>query len=222
MDALLRRRLMMLGGGGPTPPPTPVPVFYDWLVFDGTAYIDTSILWPENGSMRCEMGRETVKATQRVFAAGNSSGLVGIVWGGGTNTTRRQVLPYYDSTSYLVSNYYFAFSYSTGGVFLTPKKVGYGNNNKTITKGSSRPSTALVIGNNYGHSGQSFTGSMKTFYIYGSDAQDVTSFAGFGSYTPVYTLRPCLYEEEAGFWCVETNTFYGNTAGAGSLSVSNT
>lgn len=209
-----------LGTG--TPVPTGYldnPVYHEWLVFDGTAYIDTTILIPQNGSIRCEMGRETLKATQRVFFAGDPNGYVGMMWGGATTSTKRQILPDYDSASYLVSNYYLEFIYTSAGFFLTPQRVGFGGNNKTFTKGSARPSTPLIIGSIYGHSGQAFTGSMKTFYIYGSDAQGVTSFTGFDSYTPIYTLRPCEFRGQVGLWCEETGEFFGNSAPSGTLSV---
>ena len=132
MDALMRRRMMMLAGGSPGPgpePPTPVtPVFYDYIYFDGTAYIDTTVTIPANGSLRVSLGMETSKTAQQVFIAeGTNGGYIGMFIGGGSNTTRRQVVPLYDSTSYLASNRYLNWTYTTYGFFMTPSRSGWGN-----------------------------------------------------------------------------------------------
>ena len=58
-------------------------------------------------------------------------------------------------------------------------------------------------------------------FVYGSDAQNVATYAGFDNYTPVATFRPCTYNGVAGMWHVEGNAFYGNTAEAGTLTVLN-
>lgn len=222
MDALLRRRLMMQAGGAPTPP-TPAPVFYDKLIFDGTAYIDTDISIAASSSISCAAGGETLKAAQRIFLIGNSTdGYWGVVLGGNTsNANGRQMLPYYDSTSQLSANLYLPFSNTSYNLFLTPKRIGWGNASYTFTKGSKHPTTGLPLGCNTNHNGQNFTGWMGNVRIFDSSAQNATTYNDLISYTPIYTLRPCTYEGEAGMWCVETSTFYGNTAGAGTLTVEN-
>ena len=106
-------------------------------------------------------------------------------------------------------------------IFLTPNKFGYGGTVVNITRGGYVPDGALVRGQNAAHSGQAYTGKMKTFYVYGDDAKNVANVSGFANYTPVATLRPCTYNGEAGLWCVEKNKFYGNTAGAGTLTATN-
>ena len=73
----------------------------------------------------------------------------------------------------------------------------------------------------YVSSGSGYTGRVGIIYIYGVDAADVRTYAGFSEYTPVATLRPCIYGGRPGLWHVEGNKFYGNTVGAGSLSVAN-
>ena len=225
MDALLRRRAMMAAGGGEPPTPVIEPVFYDRLVFDGTAYIDTDIVPPSGASFKVTLGRETVKATQRMFSCQCANGTtISFVLNSGTTTTNRCFSAYYADSSAKSSNRTMAFSTQAYSAYVTPKGWGYGNQGSywSYTGGANAPTGGLVLGNNASHSaGQPYTGSMSIFRIYGSDAQNVNSYNGFDSYTPVYTLKPCTYNGEAGMWCVETSTFYGNTAGAGTLSVAN-
>ena len=54
--------------GSPTPP-GPSPVFYDYLKFDCTAFIETDIQIPENGSIRAGLGSESQKIKQRIMCA---------------------------------------------------------------------------------------------------------------------------------------------------------
>lgn len=196
----------------------PSPIFHTRLVFDGVAYIDTDILIPENGSVRCIFGWETTKGLQALF---NASQRVYALLNNSTNATNRYFTAAYDSSSSLVSGTTFACAWSNNSYsfFLTPKRIGIGGGSTTFTKGSSRPTTGLVIGQNAGHTSTAFTGKMASMRIYGSDAQNVTQDSGFSSYTPVYWLRPCTYLGEAGLWCVETGTFYGNSNSSGTLSV---
>jgi len=220
MDALLRRRAMIADGGG-TPPPPGV-VFYDRLVFDGTAYIDTNIVPPENASFRVTPGYETLKAAQRLFMCDGTNGSTfGALLNTSTTSTQRNFNVYYGGTGAVGTNKTYAFSNNTYQFFLTPKRFGWGSTAYTITKGNNTPNGGLVIGSNISHTGQPFTGRIGNFFIYGSDAQNVTTASGFSSYTPVYSLKPCTYYGEPGLWCVETSTFFGNSAGSGSLSVLN-
>ena len=215
-----RRRLMMAAFGNKAPL---VPEFHDRLVFDGTAFIETTLHIPSNGSIRATIGKETMKSSQNVWCTKYNSaqgeGAIRVYYGGGTNSTRRQMLPFYDSTSYLFSNKTLAFSYTSFGLFQTPKGLGWGSTNNTYTKGSATAQGEFCIGGLTGSSVNPFTGVMATIYIYDSTAQNVTTFAGFDSYTPVYTLRPCVYNGAAGLWCVETSTFFGNSAASGTLTV---
>ena len=197
----------------------PAPVFHTRLVFDGTAYIDTDILFPEDGSIRIPLGYEAEKKSQVLFNAG---GRVYATLNSNTNNTSRAFSFAYDSGTAQISGTTrtLAWTYNAYSLFLTPKRGGVGSNSNTLTKGSSRPTTGIVFGQNHSHTNVPFTGAINGWVrIYGSDAQNVTSYSGFDSYTPIYTLRPCTYLGEAGLWCVETSTFYGNTAGAGTLSV---
>lgn len=222
METLLRRRQMIASGGVTPPPPTPTPVFYDRLVFDGTAYIDTGITPPADASFLVRLGNETTKAAQRCFIAPTASGVIGMNYSAGTNTTKRVFNVYYGQSALVSSDKSLNFTTTTYNFFLTPNRFGWGTTTAyTITRGAENASGPLVLGSTPSHSGQAYTGTMDTLYIYGSDAKNVTNASGFSSYTPVYTLRPCTYNGTAGMWCVETSTFYGNTAGAGTLSAIN-
>ena len=207
---------MIAAGGSPTPPGL---VFHSRLIFDGTAYIDTNLLIPEDGSIRAQLGYETTKGTQVLF---NAEGRSYAYLNTSTNTTQRCFSASYDSSSVLVSgtNLTLAWTYNTYTFFLTPKRAGVGSNSRTFTKGTSRPTTGLVVGQNAAHTSTPYTGVIReSIRIYGSDAQNCAVYSDFDSYTPVYTLRVCTYNGENGLWCVETSTFYGNSAGAGTLLV---
>lgn len=222
MDALLRRRQMMLAGGSPTPPEHSL-VFYDRLVFDGTAYIDTDIVPGADYSYRLAAGNEAQKKAQRYFfVPTEGAGFVGLMLNSSTTSTSRVFSVFYGSTSSLSNNQTLSFStYPTTALWLTPKRFGWGSTPHSITKGNLLPNGPLVIGQSSSHSGQPYTGRLGWFRIYGSDAQNCASNSDFDSFTPVYTLRPCTYDGEAGMWCVELQKFYGNTAGAGTLTVLN-
>ena len=193
------------------------PVFYNYLKFDGTAYIETTYVLPSGCSVRCSLGNETLKATQATFSATGGGGTIQLFYGGSTNSTRRQMLPYYDSSSYLASNRYLNFSYASYNYFMTSKRQGWGSTSYTFTKGSTHPTGGL----RFGYGGTPYTGTMMTFYVYGSDTQNLTSYDAFDNYTPVATFRPCTYNGVAGMWYVEGNTFFGNTAGSGTLTATN-
>jgi len=209
---------LVFESGSPTPP-APTPVFYDRLIFDGSAYINTDIVLPTNCSIRVYIGSETQKKAQRVFRA-TTNGLLQLIYTSNTTSTNRRMGVYYDSTSLSDGTHNVAFSTTGFTFFMTPK--GWGRGNQTFysyTKGSSHPTGGLQIGG--WDSGQPFTGQIATFRVYGSDAQNCQTMDSFDNYTSVYTLRPCTYNGEAGLWCDETNKFYGNSAGAGTLTVAN-
>lgn len=102
----LRRKLMMGNQGDPSLRPK----FYKYLVFDGTAYIETDYVLPENCSVAVQLGNETLQAAQRVFMAispsDGNNGKFGVLIGGATDTTRRQIVPYNDTTTYVASGRY--------------------------------------------------------------------------------------------------------------------
>ena len=198
----------------------PAPIFHARLVFDGQAAIATDIPLPSDGSVRfCTCGRETTKAGQAIFSAQNDSNstVLGIALSSSTTSTTRTFLVRYASTSAVSNNKTLGFSNESYGLFMTPNGFGWGSTFNSYTKGSSAPTGGLIFG--MGIMSQKFTGQIGRVFIYGADAKNCQSTTDFGSYTPLYNLRPCTYLGEAGLWCVETSTFYGNTAGVGTLSV---
>ena len=217
-----RRRLMKAAGMGAPVPPGP-PVFYDKLIFDRAAFIDTGIIPIYDGALVGILGGETYKGKQNIFITPGYGGSVGgyrLYWGGNSNSNRRQPIAFYQTTSYLFNSPNIT-NWNELSFALGAKGFMYNNSIKTYTKGSLAANSTLMIGGLAGSSLSAFSGYMRTFYFYGADTANVTSYADFQNYTPIYTLRPCLYGGQAGFWCVETDTFRGNSAGVGSLSVAN-
>ena len=221
MDALLRRRVMIAAGGGSPVPPTPTGVvFYDKLVFDGTAHIQTDIFIPEDGVIRVTCGGETVKAAQGLFRQLGSGGssVIAVWYGSATTTTTRKIACRYRTTT-SSTTHDLAFGSTRLSLFLTPYYLGWGTAKYSITKGTETPALGLDIGT---ADANAFSGFMEAYRVYGDDAKNATSASELiNNYTPVYTLQPCTYNGEPGLWCIETSTFYGNTAGAGQLSVMN-
>lgn len=210
---LIRRRGMMAQGG--------LPEFHGYLIFDGIAFIDTDITVPTDCSIRLGIGNESSQRQMRVFRvlSGGSGGMIYINITNFTSTTRTLVFCY-EATSGQVSR-----GSNTGsrvGVAITPHKCITNNSATSNSSGGYHPQGGLCIG---GFSGDTFTsyypynGKMSSIWVYAADAQNVETFNGFTAYTPVYTLTPCIYNGEAGLWCKETNRFYGNSAGAGTLTV---
>lgn len=218
MDLMMMRRAIIMGQ--PTEPAI-LPEFYDRLVFDGTAFIQTDYVLPALGSITMQCGWETVKSPQVIFFIsytndGNNG--TGVVLGNGTTSTQRNFAFTYDGGAFNSNT--LRFTYASYNMFLTPIRFGYGTSATALTRGDTAPGTGICFGGGRSYN-TPFTGSIKTVLIYDSSAQNVARYDGFASYTPVATFRPCLYEGEAGLWHVEGRRFYGNTAGAGTLTVSN-
>lgn len=215
MGLLERRRIMIQKAIAP--------VFYDYLVGDGVAYIDTGLAIPENGSLAGLFGWETVKAGgQNIFGAFDvGGGETGFTFGGATTNTNRQIVAFYDKASY-VGTKTLAFSYASFGAILTPKRYGYGNVTSTFTKGTARPSATLKIFGGF-PTYTAFSGALKgDFTVYGADAQNATTYTALLAFTPIATFRPCTYNGEAGLWYVEQNRFLGNAAASGAFTATNT
>ncbi len=195
------------------------PIFYDYLYFTRPAYIQTDYVLPSLASFSTQLGHETEQAgMQRIFGAGSSPDLILVQY---TSTTTaasgRRWAIYFGSSSNIGGNRTYAWSNNEFNFFLTPKRFGFGSNSYTITKGSGYPTTSL----RFGASTNSYSGRMATFYVYDSSAQNATSYSALTAFTPVATFRPCTYGGQAGFWYVEGQKFFGNSADSGSLTASN-
>lgn len=215
MDLLKRRQTMQLIETEPL-----VPVFYDYLYFDGTGYIDTDIQAAQDESYRFTLGMERLTSTQKIFSFTDTDRYIrAITENSNTSSTNRVYSVYYDSSSSsaLLSDKSLSQHVPFTSFFLTPLNFGIASNVYSFTKGDTCPDGTLVIGSNSTHNGQSFTGAMGQFRIYGSDAQNCTVSSDFNNYTPIKTLCPCSYGNRDGLWNVEDGKFYGNTAGSGTL-----
>lgn len=220
MDALIRRRMMM-AGSEPLPPATPV--YYDRIQFDGTAYIETDLYLPTDGSISAGgFGYEGQHILQNVIRLGDSDGALrtgiyisssgsrGVAWRYSSDTNLRE----------------YGFSWLTVQVlnyWLTPYKAGAGNNVGNITPGNLPPVRPLSIG---GTSPEltnisNFTGCGGIIMIFDDTAKNAATRSELLEFTPLYTLTPCTYRGQAGYWCEETSRFYGNSAGAGQLTAIN-
>lgn len=226
MNMLLRRRLMMDEvGGSPTPPPTPQPVFYDRLVFDGTAWIHTDLFIPTDGSIAfAGVGYEAQKVGQHILKLTSGTGAMRTAFyetGNTSNTYRVLAWRYADSSNQRTYNTTWSGSPAVN-LWMTPFLAGAGNSSAAITAGSDYPVNSMDIGGPSTSSSQiCFTGRAGILRIFDDTAKNAANWSELIAFTPVYTLKPCTYLGEAGLWCVETSTFYGNSAGAGQLSVMN-
>ena len=164
--AYLGSNLVFQKGGSPTPP-IPTLVFYDRLVFDGVAKIQTDIILPALCSMRVVLENEKDKAAQRVFHAIGGDGLIQLIYGSSTTSTQRRLQVYYDSTT-SGGNWGLNFSY-TCYFFMTPTKYGSYQTVQTHTSGSAHPTDGLVLGG--WNSGDPFSGDMGTFFLYDSSGR---------------------------------------------------
>lgn len=197
------------------------PIFYNYLYFTRPAYIQTDYILPNLASFSTRLGGETVNAgTQRIFTAGSSSDLIRVQYGSATTASSgRRLAIYYGSSSNIGGNRTYSWSYTEFNFFLTPKRFGFGISNVyTISKGSGFPTTGLMFG---GDNSNSYSGRFETFYVYDSSAQNATSYSALTAFTPVATFRPCTYGGKAGFWYVEGDKFFGNSASSGTLVASN-
>lgn len=185
----------------------------------------TDIIPEADSSFRVNLGDETIKGAQRMFMCrAGESRQIGALINSETNSSYRMFSIYHgDSALVDKSTATSRLAYSLGryGFWMTCKRWGFGSTSKTFTKGPDTPTGPLIIGQMPSLTGQPYTGKMKTFYVYDDETMDVTTNAGFNDFTPVYSLKPCTYDSEAGLWCEQLQKFYGNSAGSGTLSVEN-
>ena len=195
-----------------------IPVFYDWLLFDGTAYIDTDIYPQQDSVYAVPCGGEKNLEQQRLFAVGTSEGTyIRAFLNSSTNTTSRSFSLYYNSSSSL-ANVTVNWNNPAYNFFMTPNGAGYGDQFTAYTKGSGSPDGILSIGTHDAHSGYPYSGAMGIFKIYTNSAEDVVAYSDLSSYTPYKTLKPCEYGGNAGLWNEEESKFYGNSAGSGTIT----
>lgn len=211
MNPLLIRRRCMVGG----------PQYHKYLVFDGLAYVTTDIMLSADCSFALSMGHETQKKPQGVLyvpCENNGSTGFGI---NSSNTTYRYFTVYYQKAAAVISGTTkrLAWSFNAYSLAFTHNKFGQSNVLTSFTKGNEQPNGALTIGLCPPLTSNAFTGQTQFIRIYNYNVGTISSFSDLSSFTPSYILYPCIYRGEAGLWCLETNRFYGNSAGAGTLTV---
>ena len=191
--------------------------FHTRIKFDGTAQVQTDIIIPENGSISASAGHESTTGVQGIFSAKKDDTVVTGIWINSASTSSvRRFSARYDSTTTDDDEDHAGYNIQVG-LFITPYKWGFGDRSYSHVKGSLRPNSGLTLGAEA--SGNKYTGRLSTVKIFGSDAQNALNAIELNTYTPVYTLKPCIYNGSVGYWCFETSTFYGNTAGSGTLTV---
>lgn len=216
--AYLGTNLVFQNGGSPTPP-TPTIVYHDRVRFDGTAYILTDIVLPANGSLLVSTGGETRKGNQGIFnaRAADDSIVFGIWFNSSSSSSTKNFSHRYCNGTTGSGNPTVSGWTSRTGIFLGYTKWGTSANALSTTRGSTAPTKGIELG--AASSSYRYTGALGWVYIYDSTAQAATSYTDLkNNYTPVYTLKPCEYNGAVGYWCEETSTFYGNSAGTGTLS----
>ena len=210
---LIRRRGMMASDS---------PEFHRYLVFDGTAYIDTDIVPNGNqNTFNVSIGHETVTSgVQHVYDFLTSNGRIRVSYGSATTPTTRSVNAWYDNGVNSAVTMNVNFSISEYRMVLTPYRLFCYSYSSTLSSpGNGVVTSPIVLGAITGYSGQAFSGRMSRFRVYGPEAKNITIASQIDNYTPFITLHPCIYKGEAGMWYVQGNKFYGNTAGAGTLTV---
>ena len=206
MSGLLRRRVMMAGG-------LDLPQFVTSIRESGarTGYIATGYTPPDDSSFCVVGGNEQTTTGFGGFifmCIGSNGGSTYFAIGGASNATRRQGIVRYDTSANLaVKDNWLPRTYATYALFVTPKRYGVGNSvSGTYTKGSLYPSAELIMGKNPTQVSSGYDGMYRTFYVFGSDAQNETSYnAIVNNHTPIATFRPCIYRGVVTMWHVEQN-----------------
>ena len=196
---------------------------YSYIFYDGTAYIETDYVLPLNCSIRVGIADEQQHVAQQVFgASGSTGGWISHFLGGATDSTYRQPVACYDSSSFIKpTDKKIRWQYTSYGYFMTPLRHGWGNTTYTYTKGNLHPDGPLCLGAAFNKSSIKSTARMSSFWVYDTSASACTTFTQFDNYTPIATFRPCIYNGKAGVWHVEEGKFFGNSASGGTLLVSN-
>ena len=212
--------MIAAGGGSPTPP-GPTPEYHSYLVFDGIASIQTDIVLPTNGSLMTSIGGETVKGAQGIINAKNiaTGDVTFAFWMNNSSTTSKRVFSCrYNSAS--TDSHHPEYTNWTNrlGIFITPTKFGHSSAANSHAQGNVIADGGLLI--SYDAYGVYYTGKLGQIRIYDSSAQNATSYTDLrDNYTALITLKPCILNGECGFYDETAGKFYGNTAGAGTLSV---
>lgn len=204
------------------------PVFFNKINLQGGAYIETDIMLPENFSMILVCDNANTGSTKGygiIGCSGSTSGKFELNMNSWGNNYSKNYY-YYGTDNYTGSLQLNTTDYPSWTPWMTPNKYGNGGATKTYTKGAGTPNGVLVVGKtSHANKYQGFFyassnlngGCIKILGDYAQNAgyEDLLSMAA------LYTLKPCVYNNEHGLWCLENNTFYGNTASVGTITCSN-
>ena len=199
---------MMAGGAD-------LPVFVTSIRESGarTGYIATGYTPPDLSSYAVNFGREQTPSGfgGYIFWIYNSQndGRTSFGIGGASTTTWRQALVRYNSNTNVINNgqWMNRTTYPTGNLWVTPSRYGMGGSvSGTFTRGNLYPGAELFLGKDPSiATANSYDGIYATFYVFGTDAQNETSYSGLLTHTPLATFRPCIYRGVVTMWHVEQN-----------------
>lgn len=179
-----------------------------------TGYIRTGFAPPDDCSYCVGAGAERTQSgiggyIFGVFGTNDDVAYTSFFIGGASTTTWRQAVVRYDTSSNLaVKGEWLQRTYQTYNLFVTPKRYGVGDSTSgTYTKGSEYPypNVELILGKSpAATTANGFDGIYRTFYVFGSDAQNETTHANIlANHTPIATFQPCIYNGVATMWHVE-------------------
>jgi len=197
------------------------PVFHKYLIYNGSAYVDTGVSIPSRGSIYIEdCGYETTLGYQGYYRGnnGNNTRYIGVRASGSTNSTKRVMSCRYNSVTAKTNK---DVSWTTGhfDLWQTPLKLGIDDTYNTYSEGTTQDKGTLQIGIDYGSPARNFTGKHSDVYVYGDDAYSANLYTDRGNYTPVAVMKPCTYNGVAGLWITTTDNPDGYFAGASGLAV---
>ena len=205
------------------------PVFFSKINLQGGAYIETDIMLPENFSMILVCDNANTGSTQGygiIGCSGATSGRFELNRNSlGNNFSKNYY--YYGTDNYTGSLQLNTTDYPSWTPWMTPNKYGNGGATKTYTKGAGTPNGVLVVGKtSHANKYQGFFYASSSLNggcikILGDYAQNAAGYEDLVSMAALYTLKPCVYNNEHGLWCLENNKFYGNTASVGTITCSN-
>ena len=197
------------------------PVFHKYLVYNGSAYVDTGVAVPSRGSIYVEdCGYETVKGYQGYYRGnhGSSTQYFGMRANGSSNATRRVMSCRYNGTgSKTTKNVNWTTEHFD--LWQTPTKIGIDDSASSYSEGTTQNKGTLDMGRDYTTTARNFTGKHSTVYLYGDDAATANLYTSRESYTPVAVMRPCTYGGVAGLWITTTSNPDGYFRGADGLNV---
>lgn len=195
-------------------------VFYDKLVGDGTAYINTEYYPKGSDSF--------------VFETGAVSHLNRFLFGVKSASISLGILPYTIDTGYVLYGASTAKEFRTdwgvryiGALRCENKEGAYVRKYYNITEGTNAnianvdsyvnavaEQPLLLFACHISPSSSSLDGRISRDAIYGFSIEDIDG-------NTIMSLKPCTFAGEAGMWDEVNGKFYGNAASSGEFSVAN-